>query len=308
MDSLASTAVIAPAAPDVPPQGRDRPWSERCAAMSVAYVTHTPSTGLEPAPDAIEVLIPGNQAVFEVVFPLRESRRQTALVRGPYISVVPANQRHSIHSRRHPEMVLLALDQAFYRQKVHAALGFEAPEIALQYAVVDPLIRELGTTIRSEFRTLQQSSSVYMESLASVIAIRLATSYGRIDAEPGACVGLPRHKLNRVLAFIEEHIAETVPVHQLAATVHMSPCHFARMFKQAVGQPPHVYILGQRMERAKDLLRNTDLPLVEVAARAAFQTQAHFAGVFRKHTGVTPRLFRLNSLSGHRRDACAQLR
>jgi len=147
-----------------------------------------------------------------------------------------------------------------------------------------------------------------MESLASVIAIRLATSYGRIDAEPGACVGLPRHKLNRVLAFIEEHIAETVPVHQLAATVHMSPCHFARMFKQAVGQPPHVYILGQRMERAKDLLRNTDLPLVEVAARAAFQTQAHFAGVFRKHTGVTPRLFRLNSLSGHRRDACAQLR
>jgi len=75
MDSLASTAVIAPAAPDVPPQGRDRPWSERCAAMSVAYVTHTPSTGLEPAPDAIEVLIPGNQAVFEVVFPLRESRR-----------------------------------------------------------------------------------------------------------------------------------------------------------------------------------------------------------------------------------------
>ena len=68
MDSLASTAVIAPAAPDVPPQGRDRPWSEPCAAMSVAYVTHTPSTGLEPAPNTIEIQ-------FEVVFPLRESRR-----------------------------------------------------------------------------------------------------------------------------------------------------------------------------------------------------------------------------------------
>ena len=64
MDSLASTAVIAREASNVWPQKRDRPWSERCAAMSVACVTHTPSTGLEPAPNTIEALIPGNQAVF----------------------------------------------------------------------------------------------------------------------------------------------------------------------------------------------------------------------------------------------------
>jgi len=93
MDSLASTAVTAREASDVSPQERDRPWSERCAAMSVAYFTHTPSTGLEPAPNTIEIQ-------FEVVFPLRESRRQTALVRGPHISVIPANRPHSIHAER----------------------------------------------------------------------------------------------------------------------------------------------------------------------------------------------------------------
>lgn len=305
MDSLASTAVLAHEGADESTDERDRQWSESCAAMRVAHITRTPQTGLPHDPETIEVLIPGDQAVFEAIFPMPESRPQEALVRGPYISVIPAGRPHFIHGQRLPEMVLLALAQPFYEEKVRAALGFEPPDIAPQYAVIDPLIRELGNTIRSEFRLLQQPTSVYLESLASVIAIHLATNYGRSCVEPSAYVGLPPHKLNRVLAFIHEHIAETVPVDHLAATVHMSPCHFARMFKTAVGQPPHVYILGRRMDCAKDLLRNTDLPLVEVAARAGFQTQAHFAGVFRKLVGVTPRIFRLNWLAGCHRDACA---
>jgi AraC family transcriptional regulator len=300
MDDIASMPASACETAVASTSERNGQWSESCAAMRVAWVTRTPQAGLESAPGTIEVLIPGDQAVFEAVFALPEGRLQTALVRGPYISVIPAHHSHFIRGQRRPEMVLLALDQAFYREKARTALGFEPPEIALHYAVVDPLIRELGNTIRSEFRMLQLPSNVYLESLASVVAIHLATNYGRISAEPGVCIGLPPHKLHCVLAFIDDHIAETVQVDDLAATVHMSPCHFARMFKQAVGQPPHVYVLRQRVERAKKLLRNTDLPLVEVAARAGFQTQAHFAGVFRKHAGVTPRFFRLNWLAEHR--------
>jgi AraC family transcriptional regulator len=75
----------------------------------------------------------------------------------------------------------------------------------------------------------------------------------------------------------------------------MSTFHFARMFKQATGQPPHVYITLQRMEYAKELLRNSSLPLVDIAASVGFQTQGHFTGVFHRYAGVTPRIFRLNS-------------
>ena len=148
---------------------------------------------------------------------------------------------------------------------------------------------------------LRLPGHVYLESLASVIAIHLATNYGRRHAQSRACVGLPPHKLSRVLAFIREHIADAIRVDHLASMLHMSPCHFARMFRQAVGQPPHAYITSQRMRRAKELLRETDMPLVDVAAGAGFQTQAHFTGVFRKHAGVTPRLFRLNWHAGTRR-------
>ena len=277
--------------------------------MSVAYVTGIPKNGLEPVPDRIELLIPGDQAVLEAVFPSPpESHGQTALVHGPYISVIPANRAYFIHARRQGAVILLALDVAFYREKVFTVLGIEPPEIVLRRAVIDPFVRELGNTLRNQFHMLKLSGNVYLESLAAVVAIHLAASYGRNDAKSNASAGLSPYKLDRVLTFIEEHVADAVPVGDLASTVHMSPCHFARMFKQTVGQPPHVYITGQRMERAKDLLRNTDLPLVDVAASAGFQTQAHFTGVFRKHAGVTPRIFRLNCRAGRARQASPRSR
>jgi AraC-like DNA-binding protein len=77
----------------------------------------------------------------------------------------------------------------------------------------------------------------------------------------------------------------------------MSLYHFARMFKLATGQPPHLYITIQRIEHAKALLRDSSLPLVVVAARVGFQTQEHFTNVFHRYAGVTPRVYRLSCRS-----------
>ncbi|MGZ5598652.1 MAG: helix-turn-helix domain-containing protein [Usitatibacter sp.] len=114
---------------------------------------------------------------------------------------------------------------------------------------------------------------------------------------PRPRTGLAPHKLNSVLAHIEEHIAESVSVRRLADAVHTSPFHFARMFKVAMGCPPHLYVTLLRMERAKNLLVNSALPLVEIAASVGYQTQAHFTGVFHKHVGTTPRTYRLATIA-----------
>jgi transcriptional regulator GlxA family with amidase domain len=106
-------------------------------------------------------------------------------------------------------------------------------------------------------------------------------------------IGLAPERLQRVLAIIDERLAEPVQVAQLAAAVDLSPFHFARMFKQATGKPPHAYITERRMERARDLLRASDLRLCEVATRVGYQTQAHFTGVFHRQVGVTPRVYRV---------------
>ena len=106
-------------------------------------------------------------------------------------------------------------------------------------------------------------------------------------------VGLRGDKLKNVLVYIDESLGESLKVRQLAQRAGMSQFHFARMFRRSVGRPPHGYLTDLRMERAKRLLRETDLPLAQVAAQVGYQTQAHFTGVFHREVGVTPRNYRL---------------
>ena len=110
---------------------------------------------------------------------------------------------------------------------------------------------------------------------------------------PAVGGGLAPHRLQRVLACIETRLAEHVQVRELADEIHMSPFHFARMFKLSTGYAPHAYLTRQRMERAKELLATTQLPLLEVASQVGYQTQAHFTGVFHRYVGTTPRVYRL---------------
>jgi AraC-like DNA-binding protein len=100
------------------------------------------------------------------------------------------------------------------------------------------------------------------------------------------------HKLNRVLAFIEEHLAERIEATDLAATIHMSRFHFSRKFKAATGLAPYDFVTMRRMEVSKALLAETELPLVEVALRAGYRTHAHFTGMFHRRVGTTPSDFR----------------
>ena len=105
---------------------------------------------------------------------------------------------------------------------------------------------------------------------------------------------LSEDKLHRVQEFIEQNLERKLSLASLAAVAHMSPYHFARLFKRATGRAPHGYLLQRRVERAKRLLAEGSLPLVQVATSVGFQTQGHFTEVFRRYAGLTPRHYRVS--------------
>jgi AraC family transcriptional regulator len=78
----------------------------------------------------------------------------------------------------------------------------------------------------------------------------------------------------------------------MAAEVDISPIYLVRAFKAAVGQSPHRYVLGRRVERAKELLRNTDMPVVDVALSSGFCSQSHLSHWFQRYVGVSPAAYR----------------
>lgn len=81
---------------------------------------------------------------------------------------------------------------------------------------------------------------------------------------------------------------ERWPVSKLARVSGVSPAHFARSFKEAFGAPPHRYLLTLRLERAKAMLRDTDLPVSEIAFRTGWASLGTFGRTFRDVTGESP--------------------
>ena len=81
---------------------------------------------------------------------------------------------------------------------------------------------------------------------------------------------------------------EEWPVPRLASVSGVSEAHFARSFKEAFGVPPHRYLLTRRIERAKALLRDTDLPIIDVAFQTGWNSLGTFGRIFRDITGESP--------------------
>ena len=99
-------------------------------------------------------------------------------------------------------------------------------------------------------------------------------------------------ELLKVREFIDRDYAKALTIDALAGRARLSPFHFIRAFRAAFGQTPHQYLRAKRVERAKELLVTTPLPVTEICDRVGFQSLGSFCTFFRRVTGETPAEFR----------------
>jgi len=103
---------------------------------------------------------------------------------------------------------------------------------------------------------------------------------------------LSPHKLRRTIDFIDENLHGELTLNTLAQAVALSPGHFAHAFRAATGVTPHRYVVERRVETAKALLLQSDLPITEIAQRIGCSSHSHFSVQFHRVTGFTPRQYR----------------
>jgi AraC family transcriptional regulator len=104
--------------------------------------------------------------------------------------------------------------------------------------------------------------------------------------------GLAPHLRRQLVEFIELNLAEPLSLGQLAGMCALSEYHFARMFRESFGLPPHQYLLARRMNRARELLRSTRMAFGEVALECGFASASHFSNTFKQAMGATPKAYR----------------
>jgi AraC family transcriptional regulator len=165
-------------------------------------------------------------------------------------------------------------------------------ELVPTYGFNDPFLYHLGIELANEMRNANPLGPLYADSLANRITLHLLRHYstGRVvrDLSSGR---LTPAQLRLVDEYIHAHLDQKITLADLAARLHLSVPHFERMFRATTYRPPYRYVLELRLERARVLLKNTRLPLADVAFQCGFSSQSHFTAHFTRYAGVSPARF-----------------
>lgn len=98
--------------------------------------------------------------------------------------------------------------------------------------------------------------------------------------------------IKRVLEYIENNVEQKIMLDDLARLTNLSPNHFHKIFTEAMGITPNAYITKIKLDRAKELLIRTDLPISEISTRCGFENIPYFSYLFKKQVDVSPGEFR----------------
>lgn len=159
--------------------------------------------------------------------------------------------------------------------------------------VRDEVLAGLFLSARPALANPREASALFVDHLALAIAAHVAQAYGGIRS-PGRPPkgGLAPWQERRARELLEANLGSDMALHLLAAECGLSVRHFTRAFRQSIGVPPHRYLLQRRVERARELLMDPALSLLDVALACGFADQSHFTRVFTASTSMSPGLWR----------------
>jgi AraC family transcriptional regulator len=194
------------------------------------------------------------------------------------------------------DYILLYLDADWVAAVAQEARDPDHVEILPHFPQPDPFIYQTGLQLKSAIEAEGSFNQLYGETLALALSVHLLQHYaGRKTSQKLAAlnsVAVSRSNLAAITDYIQIHCDRNLSLIELANLAQMSLYYFARSFKQQIGLSPHQYLIRCRVERAKALLLQNELTVVEIAHRVGFADQSHLSRHFKQLTGLAPKQWR----------------
>ncbi|CAI2149934.1 MULTISPECIES: helix-turn-helix domain-containing protein [Serratia] len=153
----------------------------------------------------------------------------------------------------------------------------------------DPQITLLYRQFLLNHNWQDSANQLALSSASTLLMSHMLQRYTQLQWRlPSVRGGLAPAVLKRVQEFIYHHLDQPLVLADLAAQAELSEFHFARMFKHSTGQAPHQYVMQVRLQQAEKLLRNTLMPLTQIALDCGFSSASHFSHRFKAFYGHTP--------------------
>jgi AraC family transcriptional regulator len=161
----------------------------------------------------------------------------------------------------------------------------------------NPRLSALAAAAHAEMVAGFPSGRLFLDSVEQAMAVALVKDRA-VRHRPAQIYqsGLGPARLRRIKDLIHVKMEDNLSLDEMAQSVGLSTAHFARMFRKSTGETPHQFVLRQRIERAKAMLRAPDVRVLDVAVACGFKTQQHFAQVFRDVCRVSPTAYRQDFL------------
>jgi AraC family transcriptional regulator len=211
------------------------------------------------------------------------------------LSLVPAGWCPEMRSETEFDLVVCAVDSALVSAMDSELESRPKGELRLQANFQDPAAQQLMTLLVADANEGHTSDKLYAEHLAQALVLR--TLYLGRDAKPRTnnrrASALPGHVLRRIVERMQDFDGD-LSLQALANESGYSRVHFVRMFKAATGYSPHNYLLNLKLERARELLKNPSMSLIDIALDCGFSSHSHMSRFFHKIVGVTPTAYRRN--------------
>ena len=265
--------------------------------VRAVHFRHTSREAVIPASDDHCIVKNLGDSFFTSVY--RGKRRFEGEVLSSESAIIPAGSSWVCQAENSDslDLLLLYLRPLFVRSAA-GELGFSHTEIGLtpQIGFKDKNICHVAMSLLHELNEANVVGRLYADSLAPGLAIQLVRRYSSLQDVHVGHGGMAPHKLRKAVALIDHHLSDEeegrVALRAVARAVRMSYFHFSRAFKQSMGMTATNYIAERRIERAKKMLEETEMPISEIALRSGFSSQSHFTTAFRRLAGATPKAFR----------------
>jgi AraC family transcriptional regulator len=208
------------------------------------------------------------------------------------IDIVPPHIESRWELKQTDTALIIGVDGTLLRSVAEERdLDFRRVEILNRFQMRDPQIEHVGWALKEEIAA-GGTDRLYTDSLGTALAARLLERHSS-----GACcrdskIGLAGRKLRVVLGYIEDNLSEDLSLRTLASLAGIGVSQFKTAFRASRGLPVHQYVIQRRVDRAAALLRESRMPIAQIAAETGFAHQSHLARHLRRIARVSPRQLR----------------
>jgi AraC family transcriptional regulator len=191
------------------------------------------------------------------------------------------------------DALLLYVTQAALDEIAYAHRAPRVDQLAWPLGQVDPVVYHLGWTLNSTLERSHHASKIFVDHVLHALNCHFVRSYGGVRVStPPFRGGLSSLQVRKATELLEAHLDGRIALQQVAEACELSVSHFAHAFKQTFRVPPYRWLIELRVNRARELMRNSRLPLADIAVRSGFADQSALNRSFKRIHGVTPGIWR----------------